>query len=181
MGTALLVAGCAALLPTSREQVVSPWGSFAEAEAAIEKIVPYETRRGDLGKLGISPHDNPNVTLLTYSDVALRFPIGNAVPADRLARGIRECLAAGDACTGLAIAVRQIRRDRKGNFWLDALNFRRETEVTGWSFNALLLLVDDLVVFKSHGGQPVIEERESSRQPLGPFQGWGETLPSLVR
>lgn len=140
-------------------------------------IAPYRTRTGDLAAIDIDPYNAPNIPLLTYSDLALRFPSGIAVPAERLDRGIRDCLYAGKACYGYAISVREIRRDCTGNFWLDSLGFRRDTEISGWAFNALLLVVDDAVVYTPYGGQPLIREYETSRQPLGPLQRWGETLP----
>ena len=59
----------------------------------------------------------------------------------------------------------------------DFLNFRRETDVTGWTFNALVLLVEDRVVYTLYGGQPNVREHEVTRQPLGPLQDWGEALP----
>jgi hypothetical protein len=93
---------------------------------------------------------------------------------------VRRCLTAGKACSGYAIALRQSRRKRIGNFWLDSLNFYRDTDITGWSFNALVLFVDDKVVYTLYGGQPRLHEREITRNPLGPLQGWGsQVAPSL--
>jgi hypothetical protein len=180
LAAAVVVAGCAALLPVGHNTVQSPWKSFDEAKATIERIEPYRTRVADLTAIGIDPYRDPNVTLLTYSDVVLRFPSGAAVPAERLDRGIRDCLYAGKACYGYAVNVRDVRRERTGNFWLDSFGFRRETEVSGWTFNALLLVVDDVVVYTLFGGQPLIREHESSRQPLGPLQDLGENIPQRV-
>jgi hypothetical protein len=61
---------------------------------------------------------------------------------------------------------------------MDILNFRRETDITGWTFNALILMVDSLVVYTLYGGQPRIHEQEVSRNPLGPIQ---EAVPGLVK
>ena len=53
--------------------------------------------------------------------------------------------------------------------------------ITGWTFNALILLVDDTAVYTVHGGQPKVHELELSRNPLGPLQGFGESyLPTLI-
>ena len=68
-------------------------------------------------------------------------------------------------------------RERKGSFWADFLNFQRRTETTGWRFTALVLLVNDLVVYRSWSGQPAIDEKEVTHNPLGPFQDIG---PSVV-
>lgn len=61
---------------------------------------------------------------------------------------------------------------------MDIFNFRRETDITGWTFNAMILMVDDLVVYTLHGGQPRIHEKEVSRNPLGPIQ---DSVPPLVQ
>lgn len=82
------------------------------------------------------------------------------------------------ACNGTA---RDTRRDRTANFWLDSLGFYRKIDVSGWSFNATILLIDDVVVCTLYGGQPIISELEVSEQPLGPLQNWGDTLPALVQ
>jgi hypothetical protein len=124
---------------------------------------------------------NANVALLTYSDIILRFPIGGSVPPEKLDRGLRECLFAGKSCYGYAMNIRDVKRDRTANFWLDSLNFYRKVDVSGWSFNALILLIDDVVVYTLYGGQPVIREVETNRQPLGPLQTWGDAIPGLIR
>jgi hypothetical protein len=177
---ACLAGGCAQLLPKARSEVSSPWTSFEEARQAIDRIVPYATTAEDLRAAGIDPFTNPNVQLLTYSDVMLRFPSSNG-GNEHLERGLRECLQAGRACRGYAITAKDLKRDRIGNFWLDALSFRRIVETKGWTFNALVLLVHDRVVYTLYGGQPIVHEIETARQPLGPVQGFGEAIPDLVR
>jgi len=174
------LAGCTELLPKGEEQVKSPWHDFGEAKAAVERIVPYRTTKQELHADGIDPYATPNITLLTYSDVILRFPLGGGVPQDKLDRGVRECLNAGKACYGYQIIARETKRDRTANFWLDSLNFYRQVDVSGWSFNAIILLIDDIVVYTLYGGQPIIREQETTRQPLGPVQNWGDAVPALV-
>lgn len=177
----LALAACAELLPKARTEVTSGWTSFEEAKATIARIVPYRTRAADLKAMGIDAYASANVRLLNYSDILLRFPLAGSPSLDRLDPGLRECLGAGNACEGFAISASDIRRDRTGDFWLDALNFRRTVDVTGWTFNALVLLVDGRVVYVIHGGQPRIREQETTRQPLGPLQGWGDMLPGAIR
>ena len=74
-----------------------------------------------------------------------------------------------------------MKRTRVGNYWLDSLQFYRVTDVTGWSFNALVLIVDGRAVYVIYGGQPLVREQETNKQPLGPLQGWGDALPGLFR
>ena len=175
----LACGGCSALLPKSKAEVRSGWASFDEARAAIERIVPGQTTTEGLKALGIDPYAGPNVQLLTFSDIALRFPVN--VPGVPIDDGLRACLGAGKACVGYAIAVRDVKRDRVGPFWPDALGFKRVVDVSGWSFNALVLLVDDRVVYTLYGGQPNLREQEVARQPLGPLQNFGESIGGLVK
>jgi hypothetical protein len=178
---AALLSGCAQLLPTSRTEVSSPWTGFEQARDAIESIAPDRTTTADLRRLGIDPYASPNVQLLTHSDIALRFPVGTRL--EHLDDGLRRCLEAGKACTGYYVNVREVRRDRVGGFWKDAFGFKRVVEVTGWTFNALVLLVGDRAVYTLYGGQPRLQEQEVTRQPLGPAQNFGESVPlgSLVK
>jgi hypothetical protein len=48
--------------------------------------------------------------------------IERIVPPERLDRGLGECLESAKACTGCSIAVNDIRRERIGDLWLEALN-----------------------------------------------------------
>ena len=102
---------------------------------------------------------------------------------DRLDQGLRQCLEAGKACTGYFLSVKDVRRDRVGNFWQDTAGFKRTVEVSGWSFNALVLMVNERVVYTLYGGQPKLLEHEVTRQPLGPVQNFGDSLPlgSMLR
>lgn len=176
-----LAAGCQALLPDAASRTDIAWQSYDEARKAIERIQPYESTRADLTAMGLDPGSNAAMTILGYSEILQRFAAGSALRPEDYERGIRDCLSAGKRCVGYALQTRKVRRDRVGNFWLDSLNFHRETHVTGWSFNALLLLVDEQVVYTLYGGQPRIREVERVRNPLGPLQGWGDQVPHFIR
>lgn len=172
-------AGCGALLPDNYVQTRDIWGSYQQAKASIDKIEPFVTDRGALAELGIDPAKNPAVTVLTYSDIVGKFSAMAPIGADDYDAGIRRCLLAGKGCTGYAIAVRHAYRERVGNFVTDWLNFRRETNVTGWSFNATVLIVDDVVVYAMAGGEPNLREFDLQRNPLGPLQN--APVPSTIR
>jgi hypothetical protein len=101
--------------------------------------------------------------------VLRRFPLAD-MPAQAIDPGLRRCLEAGKACTGYAIELNEVQRDRVGNFFQDLLGFRRVVDVSGWSFNGIILIVDERVVYTLYGGQPKLHTEETSRQPLGPFQ-----------
>ncbi len=172
----LLLAGCAALLPSARLGTPTPWGSYADAEAMFAKVVPNQTRLTGLKALQIDPVVTPNLSLLNHADLLRRFATGLALTADVLDDGLRACLLLRARCSALEIEQTHTDRRRVGNFWLDILNFRRTVDVTGWRFNALIVLQDDLVVYKLWSGKPNIRDAEEVRNPLGPLQGLGDTL-----
>ncbi len=88
------------------------------------------------------------------------------MPIDFLDRGIADCLPAGKRCTGMSFNVKYLDKTRTGNFsGSTRSNFRREISSTGWSFTALIVLVDDLVVYTLTGGQPQVRETDVVRNP----------------
>lgn len=176
-----LGSGCQSLLPDAATRTDVDWKSYEEAQRAIESIEPYRTTRDELVAMGLDPRRNAAITILSYSEILQRFAAGSALRPEEYDRGIRDCLRAGKDCVAYSLQMRRVHRERVGNFWLDSLNFRRETDITGWSFNALIILVNDTVVFTLHGGQPRIHEQERVRNPLGPLQGWGDQVPHFVR
>ena len=164
------IAGCSALLPRSEAFTVSPWQSFEEAQRAFDEIIPHKTTVADLKRLKLEPESNPNITILNYSDVLRRFIPSPSINASSLDVGVRECLTAATHCQGYEVDHRVLKRNRYGNFWADIFNFRRKTDIVGWRFNAVVLITDDVVVYKLTGGQPAIHEYEDSNNPLGPLQ-----------
>ncbi len=171
----LFLAGCGTLLPRGESVVESPWHSFADAQQTFDSIVPYKTTVEDLRKLKLDPLQNPNITLLNYSDVLRRFIPSPATNMHDLDSGVRDCIDAKSACKGYEVDQKTVTRRRYGNFWADFLNFKRKVNIVGWRFNGVILIKGDLVVYKLTGGQPVIHELEETRNPLGPLQGIGES------
>jgi hypothetical protein len=171
-----LLGGCQSLLPAARDATLVGWQSFDEARAAVEEIEPFVTRKSSLMANGFDPLRNPAVTILTYPEIVQRFAAGSALEPDEYEPGIRACLKAAKSCSGYAVAARRVKRNRIGNFWADSFAFRREVDITGWTFTALILFVDDVAVYRVYGGQPNMHEQQVTRNPLGPLQGWGEAL-----
>lgn len=170
------LSGCTTLLPTSKNEVVSEWSSYNDAVKSLSAIEPYQATRRDVHSAGLDPRLNPAITVLHFADVLQRFSAAALIKPEDVERGILDCLRAGKQCNGYAILVKKLDRNRVGSFWLDSFNFKRETVTTGWSVDALLLFVDDLLVYELIGGQPTINEYEVRRNPLGPLQGWGDQL-----
>ena len=176
---AIILSGCAALLPGGRLETVAPWNSFEEAKAAYDLIEPYVTKLANLHDLGYDPKQTPDLTILNYSQV-----VKTAVPQPSFSiedqpQGIRDCIRAEARCIGYSLEQSQIRRKRVGNFFLDFLNFDRETLITGWRFNALIVVIDGTVVYKQWSGQPMVRQVDRNRNPLGPFQSVGDAKNNL--
>ena len=175
LAAALLLDGCAALLPESKTEVRAQWNSYAEARATFDQIAPGKTTVTELKGMGIDPASSSNVTILNQSDLLRRFVVVPSLDTRMLDDGLRRCLEARDACFAYGVEQTHIDRKRNGNFFLDFLNFRRNTEITGWKFEAVIVINADTVAFKVWGGKPNIQEVESVRNPLGPLQGVGES------
>jgi hypothetical protein len=171
----LLTSACSSLLPKSHTESTS-FASFDEAREAIEKLEPMKSDKATLKKNGFNPATHPNTKILTHSDVVRLFVPTTLLKREDLDPGVLACLEARDACHGLEISGAKIAKVRTGNFLADFSNFHRRTETTGWRFNGLILFVKDLVVYRSWGGQPVINEVENTRNPLGPFQDIGPSV-----
>ena len=63
---------------------------------------------------------------------------------------------------------------------LDIIGVQRETRETGWSATMLLLLVDDIVVYKLWSGSPNQDERRQETNPLGPAQDLSGTARGAI-
>lgn len=168
----LLAGGCASWLPEAHTDT-TPFKSYDQAQAALLALVPMQSTRADMERNGFFPGKHPNTTILTHADVVRRFVPGSLLRREDLDPGVVTCLEARDACSGLEILGTKIDRLRKGSFWADFFNFQRRTETTGWRFTALVLFVNDTVVYRSWSGQPRVNEVELTRNPLGPFQDIG--------
>jgi len=172
----VFLAGCSSLLPHAHTNIVGPWQNYHEAQQAFDKIIPYQTTLEDLRTLKLDPESNPNIGILNYSDVIRRFIPSPSVNAEDLAPGVKECIMAKAACNGYEIVQQSTTRKRYGNFWADFMNFKRKVELTGWNFSGVILLKDNVVIYTLAGGKPAIRELEESKNPLGPFQGEGESM-----
>lgn len=177
---ALLLAGCAGMLPRGSTDTPSPFASYDDAQRAAERIRPFETRTADLSAMGFDPQQGKNVTVIPYPEIVARLAPYSGTPFDQLDPGIRACIAAQGGCRGYAFTFRREDARREGSFLADFLNVRRVTHVTGWTFQALVVVSDGTVLFRSVGGEPNVERVERRTNPLGPLQPAGEAAGSLL-
>jgi hypothetical protein len=61
----------------------------------------------------------------------------------------------------------------------DIINVEHRTEITGWRFAAVVVVVGDRVVHKAWSGVPAIREVEESLNPLGPLQDRATSMVPL--
>lgn len=178
----LMLGACSNMLPRSANQAPSTFQDFASAQQALEKIVPFETRIDALPGLGFDPEAGVNVVQIPYPEIAARLAPNPGVPLEAMDAGVRRCIQLQTQCRGYVFRYNQQHRDREGNFFLDFLNIKRVTHVTGWQFEALIVVGENVVLFRNFGGEPKTDRTESNFNPLGPFQPAGESAGrSLLR
>ena len=179
----LYISGCSSktFLPSTKETVSSPWNSYKNIQDLFDKINPYKTNLEDLDKLYLSPKVTPNIQILTHLDIMQRFIPNQSVGFKDLDDGLKDCLAAQDSCQAFEISIKNIYSERYGNVFLDLFNFRRKTKISGWEFKAIVVLKNDLVVYKISGGKPGIDEHQDRKNPLGPLQSSEKIIWATVR
>lgn len=175
-----LLGGCASLLPRGKSDTPVGFATFKEARDAAERIVALQTRSPELKTLGFDVQSGTNMTLIPYPEIVARLTPHPNVPLLKLDAGIRECVNAQSACRGYLFRFERQERRREGNFWLDFFNLRRTTYVSGWWFEALIVVSDDIVLFRNFAGQAHTDRVERQTNPLGPFQPAGEGAGALL-
>jgi hypothetical protein len=167
---AIFLTGCTSLLPTTKTTTKSPWETFEDAKKNFDRILPYKTKDEDLKGLNFHPYITENVEILTYLDIIKRFMPNPSIQMKDLDAGLQECLQYKELCYAYEINIQNIRTKRFGNVILDLFSFKRKREDYGWYFNALIVMNEDLVIYKLWGGKPNIHEFYEQKKPLGPFQ-----------
>ncbi len=181
LAAALALAGCSSLLPRGSSGNPGRFASYAQAQAATEQIIPFQTRTSQLGALGFDYEAARNVVRIPYPDLLGRLAPYENVPMEVLDPGIRACILARNECRAYVFRFEQRERRREGSFFYDFFNIRRITHITGWWFEAMIVVTDGVVLFRNFAGQAQIEQIERSVNPLGPLQPAGEASGSLLR
>lgn len=173
----LALAACASLLPEGKQKTTTPWDSYAAGQAMFAKIIPGKTTLADLKALGVDPDQTPNVALLGQADMLRRLVATSSLDITQVDPALKVCITLVQECFAYEIEQTYTERTRIGNFWADFLNFRRRVEVTGWQFDAMVVINRDVVIYKLWSGKPKTHASEDEKNPLGPLQGIG---PSLI-
>ena len=93
-----------------------------------------------------------------------------SITKDDLQRDVRNCIEAKDCCRAYELDVNINQGRRYGNLALDVFGFQKKNHITGWTFKGLIIVQDNVVVYKLHSGQPNVDKFEQKTKPLGPFQ-----------
>lgn len=177
MGFVATLSACSSLLPQATQATKTPWNSYAEAEAMYAKIIPQKTTVKDLKAIFVDPEKTPNVAVLSHAEVLRKVVPVSGIEMRLLAPSVQDCIAAHQTCSGYQIEQTYVHRHRNGNFFLDFMNFKRKTDVSGWQFDAIIVINNDVVVYKLWSGKPSTQHLDEESNPLGPLQGFG---PSLI-
>jgi hypothetical protein len=174
----LASSGCSTpALLSSTEVTDAPWRSFAATKSAYDGIVPGQTSVPELDALGFSPEDSNASTLVTYVEVQRVFVPHEGITLETADAGVRRCVEIRQACTVWKIDIRKQSRRRIGNFVVDWLYFQRVSRITGWSFEALILIEGEQVLYKIWAGSPDLLQYRRRTFPLGFIQRFFEGPP----
>ncbi|MBI4842914.1 MAG: hypothetical protein HY809_01120 [Nitrospirae bacterium] len=176
----LILTGCTSLLPSSKTTTESPWETFDDAKKNFDRILPYKTKNEDLKALSFHPYATENVEILTYLDIIQRFMPNPSREMKDLDQGLQDCLKFKELCYAYEINILNMKTKRFGNVILDLFSFRRKREDYGWNFKALIVLNEDLVIYKLWGGKPNTHEFHENNKPLGPLQESESILRGVV-
>jgi hypothetical protein len=165
-----LTAGCKNLFPRGESITVSRWQGYREVDAAFGKITPYQTTVADLRTLGFHPEASPNVKILTYVDIVQTFLPNAAIHKEDLPAAVRVCIEAKENSRAFLVELHDTKDKRHGNLFLDIFGFKRLTHISGWEFKGLILIKDDLVLYKLSSGEPQVSRDVNKIKPLGPLQ-----------
>jgi hypothetical protein len=172
----IFVSGCR-VLPVTDYKTKSKWGNYIDISNSYDSIVADETDIKELQKIGFHPSSTSNIKIINYLDVANMFAANDNIVIDKQ---IIKCINAGNRCFGYDLQLEKINRDRYGNVFLDIFGFRKNTKETGWNFRAVILMLDNVVIYKLRSSQPNILKLEEKKIPLGPLQNSEDVLKTII-
>ena len=165
-----LTSGCKSLFPSSSTKVNSRWATFAQVAGSFDKIHPYDTDANGLKKLGFDPTASPNVKILTYVEILPIFMPNSGVHKEDLPAAVQEFIDADGDGLAYVVDLDNVHSKRYGNLLLDIFGFNRKTHTSGWNFRGIILMKNNVVIYKLASGEPNISTDEKKTRPLGPLQ-----------
>ena len=132
---------------TEKETTNSTWTSIRQIQWGFRAIEPYKTKTDNLAQFGFG-ENSPNVKKIDYLRLQ-EYLLGSNKDSgkDILPQAVQTCLSLKDACKGLVVKVRDTNKQGLESFSSRVLNGQKTTEITGWEFEAVIVLQSDLVVY----------------------------------
>lgn len=180
--SAMLVLGAchAHILPQQHELAITSFHTFDQTRTGYDKVVVNQTSIADLKALGFDPDRSANIQQITYLDVVQAFLPRQDMPFSTVPTSVQTCIAAQNRCIGYLVAPKVSDSARTGSIFLDFFNFRRRTEMKGWTASSMFVLLDGVVIYKLWSGEPNIHTISTHVNPLGPAQDLGSAIGKVV-
>ena len=172
----LLLAGCSAVLPQETNVDSSKFQTYDQVLASYGDVQLGKTRLNELAGLGLDTRTTPNIEVLSYTDIVNRFLPGERMTLQQAPPAVRLCIEAQYRCSAYVFRLQNSHTQRSGGVVPDLLGFQQDTVNNGWSAEVVLLLQDDVVVYKVISGSPHTQDRRDMTQPLGPLQDMGKLI-----
>lgn len=151
----LFVSGCESIKGTmsrtENESSTTIWQSFDHVKHDFSAIEPGKTKVEDLVKFGMGP-GSQNVTKIPYLKLRSHF-IGDqkSLANEDLPVEIQKCIAKKDSCYGLIVKAQNLHKLGLEDLTDRMTQAKKKTQITGWRFEGIIALVDDLVVYAKPG------------------------------
>ena len=170
----IMFSGCSFLLPSKTTIRNDRWTNFNEVEITYNKVVPKKTSIDDLKKFGFDPYKSSNIKIESYLDIMRRFDLLNT--GRNIPEPVGVCLTKFNKCQAYVANISYEYDKRIGNALLDLTGFREEVLREGWTFQAVFIIQDSLVVYKVWSGEPIKSEYIDAISPLGPLQALDDLI-----
>ena len=182
--SAMLLGGCATtnLMSSSDEETVggANWKTYGEAEQFYNKVELGRSTVADLAILGLDLKTAKNVVVLDRTSLLALFMASVPGSFDYLDPAVKQCLTPNIDCTPYIVSKNEAKEVGEGSLTLRVLGFKKESRIYGMEVTMLLLVHNDVVVYKQIKGPPNGTERyKVERKPLGPLDGVG--VGGLIR
>lgn len=120
--------------------------------------------------MGFDPSVTPNISIMPYVDIVPIFMCNPNIHMADLPVGVQVYVESKTNNCAYRVILQDVRAKRHGNLLLDVFGFKRLTHNSGWRFNGLILIKNNVVVYTLSSGEPNISSEDSTVKPLGPFQ-----------
>lgn len=172
---AVILTGCATMMPSKITTITSLCKDYAEAKAVYDSLEPHKTTLADLAKTCLSPSQS-NTNLLSGRIIQQMFLPSPAVKLENLPKGIQQCLQNLESCGGFESFLKDTKDKGVGNFALRAFRCKRDNLVKGPDAVFQFFLMGELMVFKDHVGKADVNIVFQERNPLCLLQEPGDII-----